>query len=377
MQDVQSSINGGGVVAGKVLLRRLSHHQPPQQQQPQQLAAINNTYLNHPLSQEQQQQQQQVALKCPRCDSSNTKFCYYNNYNLSQPRHFCKNCRRYWTKGGVLRNVPVGGGCRKSKRSSKPKSPTSSHSTTTSAAATTAAVCSSTGGGGGRRNSVYSQDPGINSSHSSSESSAAVGGGCGGGGGGLFQIPEMDNLETLVDSSSNNTNLFSGEDIGNYMSLNIKCDNMIDNNNNDNINVNDNENGNSTIVRGAVAEAASFSEFLQNQEWEMGKIICGVHHHEERDKIIGGSTAIDLVDVVDPTVRIEDFLQNRGSNVGISTLDWHLTVGNNQGLFDDVAGNSTVEHRDYWSQSTTAVHHHHHDPQWSDSTIGHLPLFLP
>ncbi|KAE9601897.1 hypothetical protein Lal_00040798 [Lupinus albus] len=57
------------------------------------------------------------ALNCPRCDSLNTKFCYYNNYNLSQPRHFCKNCRRYWTKGGVLRNIPIGGGCRKSKRS--------------------------------------------------------------------------------------------------------------------------------------------------------------------------------------------------------------------------------------------------------------------
>lgn len=65
--------------------------------------------------------QNHQALKCPRCDSLNTKFCYYNNYNLSQPRHFCKSCRRYWTKGGVLRNVPVGGGCRKSKRS-KPKS---------------------------------------------------------------------------------------------------------------------------------------------------------------------------------------------------------------------------------------------------------------
>jgi len=64
--------------------------------------------------------QNHQALKCPRCDSLNTKFCYYNNYNLSQPRHFCKNCRRYWTKGGVLRNVPVGGGCRKSKRSNKP-----------------------------------------------------------------------------------------------------------------------------------------------------------------------------------------------------------------------------------------------------------------
>ncbi|CAK8530565.1 unnamed protein product [Lathyrus sativus] len=54
--------------------------------------------------------------KCPRCDSFNTKFCYYNNYSLSQPRFFCKTCRRYWTHGGTLRNVPVGGGCRKGKR---------------------------------------------------------------------------------------------------------------------------------------------------------------------------------------------------------------------------------------------------------------------
>ncbi|KAG6534097.1 dof zinc finger protein DOF5.4-like [Zingiber officinale] len=65
-------------------------------------------------------------VKCPRCDSTNTKFCYYNNYNLSQPRHFCKACRRYWTMGGVLRDVPVGGGCRKSKRSSKATSPAAS-----------------------------------------------------------------------------------------------------------------------------------------------------------------------------------------------------------------------------------------------------------
>ncbi|PUZ41681.1 hypothetical protein GQ55_9G523900 [Panicum hallii var. hallii] len=63
--------------------------------------------------------QPEPALKCPRCDSTNTKFCYYNNYSLSQPRHFCKACRRYWTRGGTLRNVPVGGGCRRNKRSSK------------------------------------------------------------------------------------------------------------------------------------------------------------------------------------------------------------------------------------------------------------------
>ncbi|KAJ0234608.1 Dof zinc finger protein [Hirschfeldia incana] len=70
--------------------------------------------------QQQPELPEQEKLNCPRCDSPNTKFCYYNNYNLSQPRHFCKNCRRYWTKGGSLRNIPVGGGTRKnsSKRSS-------------------------------------------------------------------------------------------------------------------------------------------------------------------------------------------------------------------------------------------------------------------
>ncbi|KAJ6311731.1 hypothetical protein OIU77_013479 [Salix suchowensis] len=59
----------------------------------------------------------EMALKCPRCESTNTKFCYFNNYSLTQPRHFCKTCRRYWTRGGALRNVPVGGGCRRNKRS--------------------------------------------------------------------------------------------------------------------------------------------------------------------------------------------------------------------------------------------------------------------
>ncbi|XVF23877.1 hypothetical protein REPUB_Repub13aG0077300 [Reevesia pubescens] len=61
--------------------------------------------------------QPEAALKCPRCESTNTKFCYFNNYSLTQPRHFCKTCRRYWTRGGALRNVPVGGGCRRNKRS--------------------------------------------------------------------------------------------------------------------------------------------------------------------------------------------------------------------------------------------------------------------
>ncbi|CAH8389515.1 unnamed protein product [Eruca vesicaria subsp. sativa] len=53
---------------------------------------------------------------CPRCYSHNTRFCYYNNYSLDQPRYTCKNCRRLWTHSGTIRNIPVGGSGRKSKR---------------------------------------------------------------------------------------------------------------------------------------------------------------------------------------------------------------------------------------------------------------------
>ncbi|KAL3519702.1 hypothetical protein ACH5RR_017851 [Cinchona calisaya] len=79
--------------------------------------------------QQQNHQQQSVPLKCPRCGSTNTKFCYYNNYNKSQPRHFCKGCKRHWTRGGTLRNVPVGGG-RKNKRL-KTANPATTTTTTT------------------------------------------------------------------------------------------------------------------------------------------------------------------------------------------------------------------------------------------------------
>ncbi|XP_043809802.1 dof zinc finger protein DOF4.6 isoform X1 [Manihot esculenta] len=72
--------------------------------------------------------QKEQALNCPRCNSTNTKFCYYNNYSLTQPRYFCKTCRRYWTEGGSLRNIPVGGGSRKNKRSASATSSSSSSS---------------------------------------------------------------------------------------------------------------------------------------------------------------------------------------------------------------------------------------------------------
>ncbi|GFZ07110.1 Dof-type zinc finger DNA-binding family protein [Actinidia rufa] len=61
------------------------------------------------------QKRPEKIIPCPRCKSMDTKFCYFNNYNVNQPRHFCKGCQRYWTAGGALRNVPVGAGRRKNK----------------------------------------------------------------------------------------------------------------------------------------------------------------------------------------------------------------------------------------------------------------------
>nr|GLL18719.1 cyclic dof factor 2 [Ipomoea trifida] len=68
-------------------------------------------------SQEKALKKPDKILPCPRCNSMETKFCYFNNYNVNQPRHFCKNCQRYWTAGGTMRNVPVGAGRRKNKNS--------------------------------------------------------------------------------------------------------------------------------------------------------------------------------------------------------------------------------------------------------------------
>lgn len=84
----------------------------------------------------------EAGLKCPRCESTNTKFCYFNNYSLTQPRHFCKTCRRYWTRGGALRSVPVGGGCRRNKRGK-------GNNRSRSPAVTAAASNSTTSGGCG------------------------------------------------------------------------------------------------------------------------------------------------------------------------------------------------------------------------------------
>ncbi|KAJ6743169.1 DOF ZINC FINGER PROTEIN DOF1.4-RELATED [Salix viminalis] len=101
----------------------------------------------------------ELSPSCPRCGSSNTKFCYYNNYSLTQPRYFCKGCRRYWTKGGSLRNVPVGGGCRKNRRGKSLRLSSNDHHS------------KSFGYGGLPNNSV--RHPYIHKGNSSTESSSS------------------------------------------------------------------------------------------------------------------------------------------------------------------------------------------------------------
>ncbi|KAL3629381.1 hypothetical protein CASFOL_026603 [Castilleja foliolosa] len=90
------------------------------------VASINNSKTeddqtetsNHSSPNDQTLKKPDKILPCPRCNSMDTKFCYFNNYNVNQPRHFCKNCQRYWTAGGTMRNVPVGAGRRKNKNTS-------------------------------------------------------------------------------------------------------------------------------------------------------------------------------------------------------------------------------------------------------------------
>ncbi|TKY58887.1 Cyclic dof factor 2 [Spatholobus suberectus] len=81
-------------------------------------SSTNGEQSETSASEEKTPKKPDKVLPCPRCNSMDTKFCYYNNYNVNQPRHFCKNCQRYWTAGGTMRNVPVGAGRRKNKNSS-------------------------------------------------------------------------------------------------------------------------------------------------------------------------------------------------------------------------------------------------------------------
>ncbi|KAM6546995.1 hypothetical protein CsatB_027731 [Cannabis sativa] len=101
----------------------LSHNQIPTNPQFKDCKSdhITKSKIESSVETNSEEQDQKVFKKpdkiipCPRCKSMETKFCYFNNYNVNQPRHFCKNCQRYWTAGGSMRNVPIGAGRRKNK----------------------------------------------------------------------------------------------------------------------------------------------------------------------------------------------------------------------------------------------------------------------
>nr|GLL32039.1 dof zinc finger protein DOF4.5-like [Ipomoea trifida] len=58
-----------------------------------------------------------ASRQCPRCHSDDTKFCYFNNYNMNQPRYYCRACKRHWTHGGIQRDIPIGGKSNKGRKS--------------------------------------------------------------------------------------------------------------------------------------------------------------------------------------------------------------------------------------------------------------------
>ncbi|CAO2165894.1 unnamed protein product [Urochloa humidicola] len=85
-------------------------------------------------------------LPCPRCGSRETKFCYFNNYNVRQPRHLCRSCRRYWTAGGALRRVASASPGRRRPRPSAARSAAAPSAIATAPSASAAAE-----DGGGER----------------------------------------------------------------------------------------------------------------------------------------------------------------------------------------------------------------------------------
>ncbi|KAK7292146.1 hypothetical protein RIF29_07872 [Crotalaria pallida] len=299
------------------------------------------------------------ALKCPRCDSLNTKFCYYNNYNLSQPRHFCKNCRRYWTKGGVLRNVPVGGGCRKSKRSNNntnkpPKNSSSETETTTTAP----------------------PEHNNSNSHSSSESSS------------LTATTEAVSAPNTFNSDSNNNTIPSSNPALETLSLEQQQQGTGDS-------AIFSEIGTFTNLITSTNEALPFGfgattiPDMSSFQWQHQKgmsmsmsmsmsmamnNMSGVDHdgggelkfqddnnNNNNNNINGGGAS--LLDHCTVPVDLCS-LQNKTGHGGFGSLDWN--GGADQGLFDLT---NTVDHN-YWAPPPP------HTTHWSDhdnSTLFHLP----
>ncbi|MBA0609067.1 hypothetical protein Godav_021190 [Gossypium davidsonii] len=282
----------------------------------------------------QHQQQNNQALKCPRCDSLNTKFCYYNNYNLSQPRHFCKSCRRYWTKGGVLRNVPVGGGCRKAKRS---KTKPSSESTTVAAAAPA------------QPQSQQLLDQRKANSHSSSDSSSLIAANSN------VAVANKNNNDSstggmaeavsAVTFHSNNINVSESKLYGNPNNLVFEAGLL--------------EQGSES---GIFPEIGSFTSLVTSSNNEtsslgFGTVLNGQGQWQQQKMMSVGGEEI-TGELLDQTMQVELSNLHGRSESGFGPLDWQ---GYGDQPFFDLPNDVD---QSYWSQS-----------QWSDQD--HTALYLP
>ncbi|XP_057952384.1 dof zinc finger protein DOF5.4 [Malania oleifera] len=273
------------------------------------------------------------ALKCPRCDSLNTKFCYYNNYNLSQPRHFCKSCRRYWTKGGVLRNVPVGGGCRKTKRSKpKPSSDApcqkkaSSHSSSESSSLTAATATTAS-------TSTAVATEALSAPCSSSPSTLLS----------KFFIPETGTNPTsfetasLIEQSSPDGMIFS--EMGSFTSL--MADPAILS-----------YNASSDALPFRLHQQMNQEQVPQQQQWQLQRMTSMAEEELKMQDITAG--------FLDQTVQSDHLpgLHDRPSTAGFTPLDWQTS--GEQVSFFDLPGTAD---QGYWNQNQWADHDH--------------PLYLP
>ncbi|WCJ35797.1 Dof zinc finger protein 4 [Euphorbia peplus] len=302
-----------------------------------------------------QSHQNLQALKCPRCDSLNTKFCYYNNYNLSQPRHFCKSCRRYWTKGGVLRNVPVGGGCRKTKRSSKPKQTATSTTTDTTTTTTATAAVTRTPPEQPQQEQQDEQqrERRSSNSHSSSESSSLTATNTATAG----STGALEVVSTHSSSSASN-NLLNGNSESKPFGHN---------------NVNTSFHG-GMLEQGSdcgiFSEIGSFTSLITSANDHLGFGFSNIVNQQSvewkqpQQKIVELNDGMKLPDsmtggFIDQTAQVElsDLHNSRAGNGGFGTLDWQGT--GDQNLFDL----PNAVDQTYWGQS-----------QWTDQDQPNLYL---
>ncbi|MBA0578398.1 hypothetical protein Gorai_020681, partial [Gossypium raimondii] len=251
------------------------------------------------------------------------------------PRHFCKSCRRYWTKGGILRNVPVGGGCRKAKRTK-----TKASSETTAVAASALPPPEQQHGDQRKANS-----------HSSSESSSLTATNSN------VAVPNQNNYSSAagtaeaVTSHSNLINVSEPKFYGNPNNLGLEPGLL--------------EQGSDCGIFPEIGSFTSLITSSNNETMSFGfdKVLNGQaleqgqwqQQHQKmmrmgEDEINGG--------LLDQTVQVELSNMHSRSENGFGALDWQ---GNeDQGLFDlpnDVD-------KTYWSQT-----------QWPDQD--HHGLYLP